>query len=72
MAITDSAQEKSRMDVEVAKDGSTQHPADGLDIKVGEQQQLKRPLKPRHIQMIAIGGVIVSLEAAGYVGQGGD
>ncbi|GAB1741437.1 hypothetical protein NU219Hw_g6669t1 [Hortaea werneckii] len=28
------------------------------DIEVGRQEDLKRPLRPRHVQMIAIGGVI--------------
>lgn len=28
------------------------------DVEVGRQEDLKRPLRPRHVQMIAIGGVI--------------
>lgn len=28
------------------------------NVEVGKLQELKRPLRPRHIQMIAIGGVI--------------
>ena len=28
------------------------------DVEIGRQEDLRRPLRPRHVQMIAIGGVI--------------
>ena len=30
----------------------------GSDVELGEQHDLRRSLRPRHLQMIAIGGVI--------------
>ncbi|KAF2768350.1 hypothetical protein EJ03DRAFT_375396 [Teratosphaeria nubilosa] len=46
--------EKTFADVDVSKD-SQDDVAEGV---IATHQELKRPLKPRHIQMIAIGGVI--------------
>jgi amino acid permease len=50
------------------KNGVMEHPRDHHDIEVGEGGQLKRKLKNRHMQMIAIGG---SIGAGLFVGSGG-
>ena len=34
-----------------------------MDVEVGKQQDLRRSLRPRHLQMIAIGGVIGELHS---------
>ena len=50
------------------KSGVIEHSPDGHDIEVGSGGVLKRKLKNRHMQMIAIGG---SIGAGLFVGSGG-
>jgi len=50
------------------KNGVMEHSPDGHDIEVGHGGVLKRKLKNRHMQMIAIGG---SIGAGLFVGSGG-
>ena len=49
------------------KNGVMEQSPDSHDIEVGEHGQLKRKLKNRHMQMIAIGG---SIGAGLFVGSG--
>ena len=56
--------EEKKVDLESASPPSSQ---DG-DVQVGENNGLKRELKGRHMQMIAIGG---SIGAGLFVGSGG-
>lgn len=51
MAISDSGSQEKKY-------GETEAPIDAEDVEVGQQGQLKRNLKGRHMQMIAIGGSI--------------